>query len=292
MVRVARQGLLRSPMLEVVAPEALDDHVGSDGIVERAGVVPAGAAGRVAEQIIRRAPLSLWENEFRRSPADLVACLVVGDFAGERTPDGGPRRGRRGTARGHGRSSTSATPQSTLPRQRPPPGRAGDVRAASTRPWTRATARSCRCSARRGPWPADLGTAVVGYVERLIATGLRESRPLLQLVGRRLPVRTPFTVETLQARATAEDWADQQARSAGSTTPGEALSPLCPRPCRCALASTTSPKEYPVTEPLATAPAESELLRPHAEQLFADEPAALAAADDRPRPPSWPCRRP
>ncbi len=42
-----------------------------------------------------------------------------------------------------------------------------------------------------------------------------------------------------------------------------------------------------MTDSLATAPAESELLRPHAEQLFADELAALAAADDRPRPPSW-----
>ena len=28
-------------------------------------------------------------------------------------------------------------------------------------------------------------------------------------------------------------------------------------------------------------------LRPHAEQEFADELAALAAADDRPRPPHW-----
>src|SRR5690242_20812786 len=34
-------------------------------------------------------------------------------------------------------------------------------------------------------------------------------------------------------------------------------------------------------------PESVELLRPHAEQLFADELAALAAADDRPRPPSW-----
>ncbi|MEV5650402.1 AAA family ATPase [Nocardia sp. NPDC052254] len=31
----------------------------------------------------------------------------------------------------------------------------------------------------------------------------------------------------------------------------------------------------------------ADLLRPHAEQVFADELAALAAADDRPRPPSW-----
>jgi MoxR-like ATPase len=32
---------------------------------------------------------------------------------------------------------------------------------------------------------------------------------------------------------------------------------------------------------------DSALLRPHAEQAYADELAALAAADDRPRPPSW-----
>src|SRR5690348_17358346 len=30
-----------------------------------------------------------------------------------------------------------------------------------------------------------------------------------------------------------------------------------------------------------------EVLRPHAEQAYAAELAALAAADDRPRPPSW-----
>ena len=71
-----------------------------------------------------------------------------------------------------------------------------------------------------GPWPAELATVVVGYVERLMATGLvRESTGLLQLVARRLPVRTPFTVQTIQARATAEDWADQQARSAGFDHP-------------------------------------------------------------------------
>ncbi|MTD17427.1 AAA domain-containing protein [Nakamurella sp. YIM 132087] len=36
-----------------------------------------------------------------------------------------------------------------------------------------------------------------------------------------------------------------------------------------------------------TAPDQAELLRPHAEQTFATELAALAAVDDRPRPPSW-----
>ena len=43
------------------------------------------------------------------------------------------------------------------------------------------------------------------------------------------------------------------------------------------------------TESLAGAPAEApaEALRPHAEQVFAAELAALAAADDRPRPARW-----
>lgn len=36
-----------------------------------------------------------------------------------------------------------------------------------------------------------------------------------------------------------------------------------------------------------TLTAEPALLRPHAEQQYAHELAALAAADDRPRPPSW-----
>jgi hypothetical protein len=42
-----------------------------------------------------------------------------------------------------------------------------------------------------------------------------------------------------------------------------------------------------VTETFTAAAAEAELLRPHAEQLFADELTALADTDDRPRPPSW-----
>ena len=44
---------------------------------------------------------------------------------------------------------------------------------------------------------------------------VRESTSLLQLVARRLPVRSPVTIETIDARVTADDWADQQARSAG-----------------------------------------------------------------------------
>jgi MoxR-like ATPase len=48
-------------------------------------------------------------------------------------------------------------------------------------------------------------------------------------------------------------------------------------------ATTASAVDTPAPAP---APA-GDLLRPHAEQVYAGELAALAAADDRPRPPSW-----
>lgn len=52
--------------------------------------------------------------------------------------------------------------------------------------------------------------------------------------------------------------------------------------------TTTAAPTDPATGPAAeTASAPADLLRPHAEQAFAGELAALAAADDRPRPPAW-----
>ena len=41
------------------------------------------------------------------------------------------------------------------------------------------------------------------------------------------------------------------------------------------------------TDKDAATKAAAQLLRPHAEQTYASELAALAAVDDRPRPPSW-----
>lgn len=45
--------------------------------------------------------------------------------------------------------------------------------------------------------------------------------------------------------------------------------------------------EQAVTTPAETEPDQSALLRPHAEQAFAEELSALDRTDDRPRPPSW-----
>ncbi len=220
-VRLTRQGLLRAPVLEVVAPDALDENARRDGIVENSGELAKGQRAWRLEQIIHRAPLSLWENEFQRSPADLVALPVVGDFA---------RELRSGW-------QIAAVAQQNVAWARALLEVVGPVGAAlvGVLPSAERAAYARRMldtvdagngvvlptlTAVDGPWAAELATGVVGYVERLLATGLvRESAALLQLFARRLPVRTPFTVETIQARATAEDWADQQARSAGFDHP-------------------------------------------------------------------------
>ena len=217
-VRLVRQGLLRSPALEVVAPESLDRVARGDLL---SGPEPGFRKGQRAwwlEQIVQRAPLSLWEKEFGRSPAELVALPVVGDFARELHP------GWVGAAwaqqdLGWARailavpdapvepplvSVLPAAEQATLAVRLLDSVAAGDGGVLPL------------LTAIDGPWPPHLSTAVVGYVERLLPSGpARDSTPLLQLVSRRLPVRIPFAVETIQARATAEDWADQQARSAG-----------------------------------------------------------------------------
>ena len=217
-VRLVRQGLLRSPALEVVAPEALDRAARGDLLF---GPEPGFRKGQRAwwlEQIIQRAPLSLWENEFGRSPAELVALPVVGDFARELHPGwSAAARAQQNLAWARGLLARADAPVEpflvgVLP--------AGEQTALAVRVLDSVEAGDGvvlpLLTQIDGPWPADLATAAVGYLERLLATApMRESTPLLQLVARRLPVRTPFTVATIQARATSEDWADQQARSVG-----------------------------------------------------------------------------
>ena len=178
------------------------------------------------EQVIQRAPLSLWENEFGRSPAELVALPVVGDFARELHP------GWRAAAWAQ-QNLAWARALLAVPDAPVDPSLVGVLPAAEQATLAVRVLDSVEAgdgvvlpllTVIDGPWPSDLATAVVGYVERLLATApVRESTPFLQLVARRLPVRTPFTVETIQARATSEDWADQQARSVGFDHPWRAL---------------------------------------------------------------------
>ena len=221
-VRLVRQGLLRSSALEVVAPESLGVDARRDGFTERPHGLQKGQRAWWLEQILQRAPLSLWENEFRRTPADLVALPAIGDFAREL----------------HAGWRTAAWAQQNLawaraflavPHVPIDPSLVGVLPAAEQAALAVRVLHAAEVgdgmvlpllTVIDGPWSTDLATAVVGYVERLLGTGaVRESTALLQLVARRLPVRTPFAVETIQARATAEDWADQQARSAGFDHP-------------------------------------------------------------------------
>jgi hypothetical protein len=213
LVRLGRQGLRRSATLEVVAPQTLDEAARRDAIVDSAGGFHKGKRAWWLVQILTRTPLTLWEKEFRRSPAELVALPVAGDFAAEL---------HRGWAAAAAAQRNAAWARALLKTA----GFAADpslvsVLAGDERPrYAHTVLRSAKpgdatvpplLARVDGPWPSELANAVVEYVEWLLPSALvRESAPLLRLAGRRLPVRTPLALA--YGPATSEDWADQRAR--------------------------------------------------------------------------------
>jgi hypothetical protein len=225
LVRLVRSGLLRTPSLEVMAPEALDDQARRDGITDNDGGSRRGPRAAWLDQIIRRTPLSLWENEFRRSPDEIVTLPVTGDF--------GPELHQAWHAAAVGqRNAAWARALLRLPDARIDWALAGalphDERIAYVRHVLGAVASGDGAvlpllTAVDGTWTAELATAVVAYLERLTATAPgRETALLMRLVARRLPVRQPLLVETIGARMTAEDWAEQQARTVAFDHPWRA----------------------------------------------------------------------
>ena len=244
LVRLVRQGLLRSPALEVVAPESLDQSARGDLL---SGPEPGFRKGQRAwwlEQVIQRAPLSLWENEFGRSPAELVALPVVGDFARELHP------GWRAAAWAQQNLAWArallavpdapvdpslvgvlpAAEQATVAVPRPrlgggrgrrgPPAAHRDRRAVAVRP-RHGGRRLRRAPARHR---AGAGVDAGPPARRAAAAGPRH--------------RSPSRPSRLAPRARTGP-TSRPGRSA-STIPGGRSSPPCPRPCRCVPASTTS----------------------------------------------------
>jgi len=213
LVRLGRQGLLRSATLEVSAPEALDDQAGSDGIVQRTMGAQPGRRASWLQQILRNAPLALWENDFRRSPAELVALPVAGDFA---------RELHQGWAAAAAAQKNAVWARALLGSSAfaADPSLVGVLGADERARYAHTVLRSAKPGDATvlpllvrvdGPWPTELATAVVEYVEWLLPSALvRESTPLLRLAARRLPVRVPLPLA--YAQATSEDWADQRAR--------------------------------------------------------------------------------
>jgi hypothetical protein len=224
LVRLTRHGVLRSPTLEVVAPESLDDDARQDGITDTA-VGPLGQRAGWLQEILRRTPLSLWENEFRRSPAEVLGLPVAGDFARElHQAWRAATVGQRNRAWARAFLSRPDTPvDGSLSRLLPVAEHTAYVRDALESVDTGDPTVLPLLSTVEGPWPADLGRAVVAYLESLVETRLvRESAALLRLAARRLPVRQPIPVETIGARITAEDWADHRSRAVAFDHPWRA----------------------------------------------------------------------
>ena len=213
LVRLGRQGLRRSAALEVIAPETLDEVARRDAIVDRSGGFQKGKRAWWLEQILMRTPLPLWENEFRRSPTELVALPVAGDFA---------RELHRGWAAAAVAQQNAAWARALLATSAfgADPSLVSVLTADERSRYAHTVLRSAKpgdatlhplLARVDGPWSPELATAVVEYAEWLLPSALvRESTPLLRLAARRLPVRVPLPLA--YARATSEDWADQRAR--------------------------------------------------------------------------------
>ncbi|HEY6741617.1 MAG TPA: DUF5691 domain-containing protein [Lapillicoccus sp.] len=212
LVRLGRQGRRRSAALEVIVPETLDEASRRDAIVERSGGFQKGKRAWWLEQILTRTPLPFWENEFRRSPAELVALPVAGDFA---------RELHRGWAAAAVAQQNAAWARALMASSfAADPSLVGVLAADERSRYAHTVLRSAKpgdatllplLARVDGPWSPELATAVVEFVEWLLPSALvRESAPLLRLAARRLPVRVPLPLA--YARATSEDWADQRAR--------------------------------------------------------------------------------
>jgi hypothetical protein len=224
-VRLVRSGLLRSPALEVLAPESLDDEARGDGLTDGDGGSRRGPRAAWLEQILRRTPLSWWESEFRRSPDEIVTLPVTGDFGHELHP------AWRAAVVGQ-RDAAWARAFLRLPDARADWALAGVLPRGERVRYVRTVLGAVPpgdgvvlplLTAVDGVWPPELATSVIAYLEGLTSTAPNRETPLLlRLVGRRLPVRQPVLVETIEARMTAEDWAEQQARSVGFDHPWRA----------------------------------------------------------------------
>ena len=137
------------------------------------------------------------------------------------------------------------------------------------------------------PWSAVLADAVLHAVDREIRRPKLTvlSQTVVEPAGRGMPATG------------GKDYAAELTRLANSL-PQSWLPECLPLPRRSPCAVPSSPnsvdhqnhrlKEKTLTPTTVEAgTAEAGLLRPHAEQVYAEELAALAAGDDQPRPPSW-----
>jgi hypothetical protein len=225
LVRLVRTGPLRRPGLEVVAPESLDDDARRDGITASDPGARRGPRAWWLEQILQSAPLSLWEHELDRSPDDILALPVSGDFARDLHQAwniAAARQRNVAWARAFLRlpeARVDWTLAGVLPREE----RVGYVRQVLGAVPAGDGAVLPLLTAVDGTWPADLAPSVVDYLERLTATkSSRDTSLLIRLVGRRLPVRQPVRIETIGARMTTEAWAEQQARTVSFDHPWRA----------------------------------------------------------------------
>ena len=291
LVRCVRQPI--GSALAVTPPEECDAAMKRDGIDPKP---PAGIGERAwwLDQIVSAAPLDTW-SALDGSPADLVAAQghrrLGADAAPGLGPGGGPVGRRRpgrwrccAAASVAGRTSTCSTPPS-------PP-----TCIALLPPETALTCGPRHAAASRTDADADLSRLLDGLpaavaaerCRRRCSTHLRDqtlaAKRLLRITPRCANCRDRHRRRSPPLDAAADVIALADKLRAAHDDPA-VTSVLDRRRRNRHLSDTRCSMEFAVTTTLPRPP--PPVLRPHAEDQFADELAALAAADDRPRPPGW-----
>ena len=247
--------------LEVEVPDAPDEAAVRDGLTAPAkGVDPTPTVW--LSQVVRGAPLSTWTDITGRGPSATLRMVRDADVLAWLTEAVLDRRDTEWAVACVDHGIPDHRLLWLLPEER---------RARLLADWVgqRTGGRDLRQLLTRAPrpWPDDLGRAV------LEADPGREGRPVAG------PRRRSAPAGRTGPRAGARD----QRRA---LPPARGRRPPAPRPDR----DPAAPRVPHVPDgglQMTTTQPTPDVLRQHAEDAYADELAALAAVDDRPRPPSW-----
>ncbi len=268
---------VRGPVLVPVPPAEWTPVMGRDGIPHdppQGTRIPHGAWWLT--QVLARAPLSTWDPE-------AVHTVVAGDLAPE------VHAGWRAAARREGdqqwiaallagpprldeRTTVFRTqvwvPDVELAAALPPMARA--ARIAHLLRTDPASLRLAELESCPRPWPRALADAVLTRIAGAASRGepiTPAVRELVRHAGAGLPA----------------ELADARGRAVAPRPRAHTVARDDPRPDRRAAGPPHLRDRTGDRRPVS----QTDLLRPHAEQVHAAELTALAAQDDRPRPPSW-----
>ena len=270
-IAVSFSGRLR-PVLHVGAPPPLDDAIRRDGI-------DPSRTNRddpqwLIRQLVAGTPLRAWPNAFGRDPGDLVRLALAAGALGllEGRADAAEAQSDAGWHEPCSTRGTNQRPGCSL--RSGPTAEAAAVavfRESRRDGWERSWSRS----PPRGPPGHRLSSR--GYGEDRRTVDVRPLPSLRDLLSQLALVIDPVASASI----------DVLLRSVEKIPEKHAALRIYWAAPLANFAALVSFRAPPQGVPMTTMPKVTAVVRPHAEQAFADELTALRRPDDRPRPPRW-----